>query len=88
MLLGELERLQFIDEPDAKDRIAYATHAAAKQRRRSRMRVQRGRLQGCRGSPRGRQRACDAVLQRQFYVLHGWKSRGESEIPRFFDIGT
>jgi (1->4)-alpha-D-glucan 1-alpha-D-glucosylmutase len=33
--------------------------------------------------------ALDAVLQRQFYVLHGWKLAGElTNYRRFFDVGT
>ncbi len=35
------------------------------------------------------QELLNAVLQRQFYLLHGWKLAGElGNYRRFFDIGT
>ncbi len=73
---GELERLQFIDGPDAKDRIAYATHAAQAGEALADAR-KRGRLQDAVDRTRGDKELVNSVLQRQFYVLHGWKLAGE-----------
>jgi len=85
---GELERLQFIDEPDAKDRIAYAGHAAQAGEALADAR-KRGRLQDAVDRTRGDKELVNSVLQRQFYVLHGWKLAGElGNYRRFFDIGT
>ncbi|HEX9404107.1 MAG TPA: malto-oligosyltrehalose synthase, partial [Steroidobacteraceae bacterium] len=85
---GELERLQFIDEPDAKDRIAYAGHAAQAGEALADAR-KRGRLQDAVDRTRGDKELVNSILQRQFYVLHGWKLAGElGNYRRFFDIGT
>jgi (1->4)-alpha-D-glucan 1-alpha-D-glucosylmutase len=84
---SELERLQGIEAPDAQDRIAYAGHAA--QAERSLADAQRrGRLQEAVDRTQSDKEQLDAVLQRQFYVLHGWKLAGElGNYRRFFDIG-
>ena len=85
---GELERLQYIDEPDAKDRIAYARHAAQAGEALADA-VKQGRLQEAVDRTRGDKELLNAVLQRQYYMLHGWKLAGElGNYRRFFDIGT
>jgi (1->4)-alpha-D-glucan 1-alpha-D-glucosylmutase len=85
---SELERLQVIEEPDAEDRIAYARHAA--QAEESLADAQhRGHLQDAVDGTQGDKELLNAVLQRQFYQLHGWKLAGElGNYRRFFDIGT
>jgi (1->4)-alpha-D-glucan 1-alpha-D-glucosylmutase len=85
---SELERLQVIEEPDAGDRIAYARHAA--QAEESLADAQhRGHLQDAVDGTQGDKELLNAVLQRQFYQLHGWKLAGElGNYRRFFDIGT
>ena len=85
---GELERLQFIDEPDAKDRIAYERCSAQAGDTLGDARKS-GRLQDAVDRARGDKELVNAVLQRQFYSLHGWKLAGElGNYRRFFDIGT
>ena len=70
---------------------AYSLSAAVHSgpRRSSRDAREKGRLQR-RDRTHPRQRALfDAVLQRQFYVLHGWKLSGElTNYRRFFDISS
>jgi (1->4)-alpha-D-glucan 1-alpha-D-glucosylmutase len=84
----ELERLQSIVDPDAEDRIAYAKHAArAAESLADALKV--GQLQDAVDRTRGDRELLNAVLQRQFYLLHGWKLAGElGNYRRFFDIGT
>jgi (1->4)-alpha-D-glucan 1-alpha-D-glucosylmutase len=84
----ELERLQSIEEPDAKDRSAYASCAAQASEALEEAHRQ-GRLQDCVARTQGDRELLNAVLQRQFYVLHGWKLAGElGNYRRFFDIDT
>jgi (1->4)-alpha-D-glucan 1-alpha-D-glucosylmutase len=85
---GELERLQIIGEPDAQDRIAYARHAAQAGEALAEALAQ-GQLQDAVNRTQGDKELLNAVLQRQFYLLHGWKLAGElGNYRRFFDIGT
>src|SRR5216684_2564752 len=85
---GELERLQFIDGPDTKDRIAYARHAAQAGEALADA-LKAGWLQDAVDGASLDKKLLNAVLQRQFYLLHGWKLAGELvNYRRFFDIGT
>jgi (1->4)-alpha-D-glucan 1-alpha-D-glucosylmutase len=85
---GELERLQVIDELDAKDRIAYARYAAQAGEALADA-LEQGQLQAAVDRTQGDKELVHAVLQRQFYSLHGWKLAGElGNYRRFFDIGT
>jgi (1->4)-alpha-D-glucan 1-alpha-D-glucosylmutase len=85
---GELERLQDIGAPDEKDRGAYARHALEAAQVLAEARGS-GRLQQCVERTQVDKDLLDAVLQRQFYMLHGWKLAGELvNYRRFFDIGT
>jgi (1->4)-alpha-D-glucan 1-alpha-D-glucosylmutase len=80
--------LQAVDEPDEKDRIAYARHAAQAGEALADA-LKDGRLQDAVDRTRGDRELVNAVLQRQFYLLHGWKLAGElGNYRRFFDIGT
>ncbi len=85
---AELERLQSIPEPGDEDRGIYAKHAAQAEKLLA-------DAQRSGGLEDAADRTCrdkdllDAVLQRQFYLLHGWKLSGElGNYRRFFDIGT
>jgi (1->4)-alpha-D-glucan 1-alpha-D-glucosylmutase len=85
---SELERLQGAVAPESRDRADYAAYAAqagallADARR-------CGALQRAVDCVNGNKELLNAVLQRQFYVLHGWKLAGELvNYRRFFDIGT
>jgi (1->4)-alpha-D-glucan 1-alpha-D-glucosylmutase len=85
---GELERLRAIAAPSAEQRRAYAQHAEtargylAEAAKSGRLQESVARLQ----SDTGR---LDAILRRQFYLLHGWKLAGElTNYRRFFDIDT
>ncbi len=85
---GELERLRVLDEPDAKDRIAYARLEAQAGEALADA-LEQGRLQDAVERTQGDKELLNAVLQRQFYLLHGWKLAGEiGNYRRFFDIGT
>jgi (1->4)-alpha-D-glucan 1-alpha-D-glucosylmutase len=85
---GELERLQIIEVPDAKDRTAYAGHAAHAAEALADA-LEQGQLQEAVDRTQGDKERLNAVLQRQFYLLHGWKLAGElGNYRRFFDIGT
>jgi len=85
---GELERLQMIEEPDAKDRTAYVKHAERAGEELAKA-LEQGRLQEAVNRTRADKELLNTVLQRQFYLLHGWKLAGElGNYRRFFDIGT
>ena len=84
----ELERLQALEAPDARDRAAYSQHAARAVQALEEAR-ELGQLQYAVDRARGNNGLVDAVLQRQFYAVHGWKLAGELvNYRRFFDIGT
>jgi (1->4)-alpha-D-glucan 1-alpha-D-glucosylmutase len=85
---SELERLQVIEGPDDRDRIAYARHTAQAEAALANA-LEQGQLQDAVDRTRGDKELLDAVLQRQFYLLHGWKLAGElGNYRRFFDIGS
>jgi (1->4)-alpha-D-glucan 1-alpha-D-glucosylmutase len=85
---NELERLLMIEEPDAKDRAAYAKHAGRAGEELAKA-LEQGRLQEAVNRTRDDKELLNMVLQRQFYLLHGWKLAGElGNYRRFFDIGT
>lgn len=85
---GELERLHGLGEPGENDRAIYAQYAAEAEKfltdaRRS------GKLEDAVKRTRGDKDLLDAVLVRQFYVLHGWQLAGElGNYRRFFDVGA
>jgi (1->4)-alpha-D-glucan 1-alpha-D-glucosylmutase len=84
----ELERLQIIEEHDSRASAAYARHAAQAEEILADA-SEHGRLQDAVNRTRGDAELLDAVLQRQFYLLHGWKLAGElGNYRRFFDIGS
>jgi (1->4)-alpha-D-glucan 1-alpha-D-glucosylmutase len=84
----ELERLQVLEEFDQGDKAAYAKHTAEAEEILEEA-IEQGRLQQAVDRTRGDAELMDAVLQRQFYLLHGWKLAGElGNYRRFFDIGS
>jgi (1->4)-alpha-D-glucan 1-alpha-D-glucosylmutase len=84
----ELERLQIVGEFDPRDKAAYAKQAAQAEEILADA-SEHGRLQDAVNRIRGEAEFLDAVLQRQFYLLHGWKLAGElGNYRRFFDIGS
>jgi (1->4)-alpha-D-glucan 1-alpha-D-glucosylmutase len=87
-VFGELERMQGIDMPDDQQRAAYATHEARAEKVLSDAN-RRGSLQHAVERGNTDKELLNAVLQHQFYLLHGWKLAGElGNYRRFFDIGT
>jgi (1->4)-alpha-D-glucan 1-alpha-D-glucosylmutase len=85
---GELDRLQDIDQPDDQDRACYASNARKVQEALADAN-RRGSLQRAVEHAGTDRELLNAVLQRQFYLLHGWKLEGElGNYRRFFDIGT
>ena len=85
---SELERLQAVDAPDDADRLAYRLASAQAEQALADARKQ-GKLQDAVDRMQGDRELLDAALQRQFYLLHGWKLAGElGNYRRFFDIGT
>jgi (1->4)-alpha-D-glucan 1-alpha-D-glucosylmutase len=85
---GELERLQRIGSPVEEDLTAYRRHMARAQRLLAdafEAGVLQAGLDRLQSDPAG----LDALLRRQFYMLHGWKLAGElTNYRRFFDIDT
>jgi (1->4)-alpha-D-glucan 1-alpha-D-glucosylmutase len=85
---SELARLQDIEAPDAADRSAYARHRSQAEERLAEA-DRSGALQECIDRTGRDKELLHAVLQGQFYVLHGWKLAGElGNYRRFFDVGT
>jgi (1->4)-alpha-D-glucan 1-alpha-D-glucosylmutase len=83
---GELERLQDCERPQ--ERTAYAAHAA-RARELLAAAHRDGRLKLAVDRVRADPELLNALLQRQYYVLHGWKLAGElGNYRRFFDIGA
>jgi (1->4)-alpha-D-glucan 1-alpha-D-glucosylmutase len=83
-----LERLRGVAVPGEEERRAYAHHAA---RARDVLAAAAGdgRLQDAVTRLRGDHARIDAILRRQFYLLHGWKLSGElSNYRRFFDVDS
>jgi (1->4)-alpha-D-glucan 1-alpha-D-glucosylmutase len=84
----ELERLRGVPVPGEEDQCAYHRHA-----RRARDILdaagESGRLQEAVARVRGDAPRLDAILRRQYYLLHGWKLSGElTNYRRFFDIDS
>jgi (1->4)-alpha-D-glucan 1-alpha-D-glucosylmutase len=84
----ELRRLRDIDAPSEEDRCAYR-RCSARAKALLETAVQAGRVQAALAGMDGNFEVLDAVLQMQYYQLHGWKLSGElSNYRRFFDIDT
>jgi (1->4)-alpha-D-glucan 1-alpha-D-glucosylmutase len=85
---AELERLLVGGDPDEERRGLYRRHArraeellAAAQNA--------GTLQSAVDGTRNDPARLDAILQRQFYMLHGWRLAGElTNYRRFFDVSS
>ena len=87
-VFGELDRLQDIDRPDDRERADYATNTTRAEKVLADAHRQ-GSLQRAVEHARTDKELLNAVLQHQFYLLHGWKLAGElGNYRRFFDIGT
>jgi (1->4)-alpha-D-glucan 1-alpha-D-glucosylmutase len=85
---GELERLLDGESAGEKDRSEYRHYAAQAESILSSAR-QSGQLDLAVDRARGNKELLDAVLRRQFFVLHGWKLSGElTNYRRFFDIDS
>jgi (1->4)-alpha-D-glucan 1-alpha-D-glucosylmutase len=84
----ELERLIDCGEPDDGERARYRQHSARAEKLLTEARLD-GRLQlAVERSGREPDRL-DAVLQKQFFMLHGWKLAGElNNYRRFFDVAS
>jgi (1->4)-alpha-D-glucan 1-alpha-D-glucosylmutase len=84
----ELERLRNIAVPGAEQRSAYARHAG-RAREILAAAVKSGALQDAVARIQGDNVQLDAILRRQYYMLHGWKLSGElTNYRRFFDIDS
>jgi (1->4)-alpha-D-glucan 1-alpha-D-glucosylmutase len=85
---SELERLQLIESPVEEDLTAYRRHAARAQQVLDQA-LEAGRMQSAIDRVQSDKALFDAVLRKQFYMLHGWKLAGElTNYRRFFDIDT
>jgi (1->4)-alpha-D-glucan 1-alpha-D-glucosylmutase len=85
---GELERLQADALPSDESRSNFVKYAALAEKFLADAH-RRGMLEDAAERTRRDKDLLDAVLQRQFYLLHGWKLAGElGNYRRFFDIGT
>ncbi len=83
----KLEHLMGVDEPAEDERAAYRQHAAKAQR----LLADAGedQLRAAAAAINKDPDRLDAVLQRQFFVLHGWKLAGElTNYRRFFDVSS
>ena len=84
----ELARLRAVGSPSEEDRCAYKRHAT-QARALLDGAAKSGQLQDALSRLRGSAERLDAVLQKQYYQLHGWKLAGElTNYRRFFDIDT
>jgi len=84
---GELGRLQGIEAPTAQDRLDYGAHLKHATATLAQAHVS-GKLRAAVEAAQGDRVLLDAVLERQFYSLHGWKLAGElGNYRRFFDVG-
>jgi (1->4)-alpha-D-glucan 1-alpha-D-glucosylmutase len=82
-----LRHLLDIERPNNAQRSDYARLAAEADALLARAHAG-GELQAAVDRMRGDAEATDALLQSQFYVLHGWKLSGElTNYRRFFDVG-
>jgi (1->4)-alpha-D-glucan 1-alpha-D-glucosylmutase len=84
----ELERLRSVAVPGEEERRAYGRHAA-RAREVLAEAAKSGRLQDAVTRVQGDNAQLDAILRRQYYMLHGWKLSGElTNYRRFFDIDS
>ena len=84
----ELERLRSSALPAAEERCAYRRHAARAQEILAAA-AESGRLQEAVARVQGDAARIDAILRKQYYLLHGWKLSGElTNYRRFFDIDS
>jgi (1->4)-alpha-D-glucan 1-alpha-D-glucosylmutase len=85
---AELEWLVCRSNPDDAERALYRRHAARAGDLLAEARV-RGSLQCAVETVHVDPERLDAILQRQFFVLHGWKLAGElTNYRRFFDVSS
>ena len=83
----ELDRLRCVADPGEEERCAYR-RLAARARDVLAAAAESGRLQDAVARLQGGNEI-DAILRRQFYLLHGWKLSGElTNYRRFFDIDS
>ncbi|MGD0490396.1 MAG: malto-oligosyltrehalose synthase [Steroidobacteraceae bacterium] len=84
----DLERLRWFTDMTATDRAAYRTAAA--QAEGALADAQReGRLQPAIDRAQRDPDVLDRIIERQFFILHGWKLAGElTNYRRFFDVGS
>ena len=84
----ELDRLRVIAVPGEEERCAYHRHAA-RARDILAAAAESGRLQDAVARVQGDKARFDAILRRQYYMLHGWRLSGElTNYRRFFDIDS
>jgi (1->4)-alpha-D-glucan 1-alpha-D-glucosylmutase len=84
----ELERLRSVALPGEEERRAYERHAA-RAREVLAEAAKSGRLKDAIARAQGDSGQFDAILRRQYYMLHGWKLSGElTNYRRFFDIDS
>ena len=84
----ELDRLRSVAVAGEQERCAYQRHAA-RARDVLAAAAGSGRLQAALAGVQGDKVRLDAILRRQYYLLHGWKLSGElTNYRRFFDIDS
>jgi (1->4)-alpha-D-glucan 1-alpha-D-glucosylmutase len=84
----ELERLLGEGSPDDAGRELYVRHGSRAEQLLAEAAAD-GRLQSAVETLSGDPGRLDAILRRQFYVLHGWELAGElTNYRRFFDVGA
>jgi (1->4)-alpha-D-glucan 1-alpha-D-glucosylmutase len=84
----ELQQLQRTGEPSEDSQGAYERHAA-RARHILAAAIEDGRLQSAIERVQDDRALFDAVLGKQFYMLHGWRLAGElTNYRRFFDIDS
>jgi (1->4)-alpha-D-glucan 1-alpha-D-glucosylmutase len=85
---AELERFLSRDDPDPGERALYRQHAARATELMAEA-ARDGRLSAAVERVGQDPVRLDALLQKQFFMLHGWKLSGElSNYRRFFDVGS
>jgi (1->4)-alpha-D-glucan 1-alpha-D-glucosylmutase len=85
---GELDRLRGIAVPGEEELCAFRRQAARAGEVLAAA-AESGRLQDAVARMRGDAARIDAILRRQYYLLHGWKLSGElTNYRRFFDIDS
>jgi (1->4)-alpha-D-glucan 1-alpha-D-glucosylmutase len=85
---AELKHLQSIERPCTQDRLTYDRHLLSAETLLADAN-QSGALQSALDALNADKSRLDALLQTQFYLLHGWKLSGELvNYRRFFDVNT